>query len=115
MLKSKTGSGAQGVERTREIIDFMFGTGTETGGVTGALLSCEVAHAEMDRCHFQSSWQRRQILSPYYVVFLAEGQIAHFSSSNNFPPSTFALSHMFPLLRVNACVHFKCASLCGGS
>lgn len=68
MLKSKTGSRAQGVERTREIIDFMFSTGSETAGVIGVLLSAEDARAKMDRCHFQSTRQRRQILSPYYVI-----------------------------------------------
>lgn len=53
MLKSKTGSRAQGVERASEIIDFIFSTGRETGGVTGTMISSEDARTKMDRCHLQ--------------------------------------------------------------
>lgn len=68
MLKSKTGSKAQGVERASEIIDFIFSTVREKGGVIGTLVSCEDARTKMDRCHLQSTWQTRLILSPCYVV-----------------------------------------------
>lgn len=68
MLKSKTGSRAQGVEQASEIIDFIFSTGNETGGVIGTLISCEDARTKMDRCHLQSTWQSRLILSPCYVA-----------------------------------------------